>query len=124
MFNNKWDFVITIVMCVLLMNGCATNKNMKKETKLNEEINKKIMEIERTSGPDTLLLLNQVTWKLFTENVDRCRGRIKKHFGFSTQESEIRPGIRFVTHVIKGSPAWNNGLNKRDKISNYSGVLY
>ena len=116
MFNNKWDIVMTTVMCVLLMNGCAINKNMKEETKLNEEINKKIKEMERTSGPDTLLLLNQVTWKLFTENVDRCRGTIKKHFGFSMQESEIRPGMWFVTHVIKGSPAWKSGLNKRDKI--------
>ena len=116
MFKNKWDIVITTVMCVLLMNGCATNKNMKKETTLNEEINKKIMEVERTSGSDTLLLLNQVSWKLFTENVDRCKGSIKKHFGFSMQESEIRPGMRFVTHVIKGSPAWKSGLNKRDKI--------
>ena len=116
MFNNKWNIVITTVMCVLLMNGCATNKNMKKETALKEEINKKIMDMERTSGPDRLLLVNQVSWKLFTENVDICKGNIRKHFGFSMQESEIRPGIWFVTHVIKGSPAWKSGLNKRDKV--------
>ena len=116
MFNNKWDIVLTTVMCLLLMNGCATNKNIKKEAKLNEEINKKIMEVERTSGSDTLLLLNQVSWKLFTENVDKCKGSIKKHFGFSMQESETSPGIWYVTHVIKGSPAWKSGLNKRDKV--------
>lgn len=115
MFNNKWDIVITTAMCVLLMNGCATNKNMKKETALNEEINKKITEVERKSGAGRLLLLNQVSWKLFTENVDICRN-IKKHFGFSMQESETRPGIWFVTHVIKGSPAWKSGLDKRDKV--------
>ena len=116
MFNNKWDIVLTTVMCLLLMNGCATNKNIKKEAKLNEEINKKIMEVERTSGSDTLLLLNQVSWKLFTENVDKCTGGIKKHFGFSMQESETSPGIWFVTHVIRGSPAWKSDLNKRDKV--------
>ena len=116
MFNNARDVVTVMVACVLLMNGCGTYKNIREETRLDEEIKNKLAEIERESGPDIVSALNRVSWALFTENVDSCRTGMKKDFGYSAQASEINPEIQFIIHVVKGSPAWNSGLKKGDKV--------